>query len=265
MAQFDNEKPKQQKPRGAQGYLFRGLDVLGNVFALNVFFVIFSLPIVTIGPALAALYTVSFRVIEGDDGGMFAGFKQAFKDNFKQAFAAWMLFLVACGVIFAEALYVASFDGAMTNVYKVVIVLEVVFLSLVMPFLFPLIAKFDNSLINTIRNSFLLAVSNLGGWLKIWLAWVAPIVVCLARPKVFLFIWWLFLILIFGAVGYGTSFTARKVFRKVTEVQDSEAQKEKDMKHEVTHASGVYDKAKMSGFSTDEDGEKQEPRPTDET
>ncbi|MCR5654736.1 MAG: YesL family protein [Lachnospiraceae bacterium] len=258
MAQFDNEVPKKQKPRGAQGILWRALDVLGNVFALNVFFVIFSLPIVTIGPSLAALYTMTFRVISGDDAGLFAGYKQAFKDNFKQAFAAWMLFLLACAVLFAENLYVASFSGPMVNVYKVVIVIEVALLCLEMPFLFPVIARFENTFWNNVKNSLLLAISNLGSWLKIFLAWVAPILICLARPQVFFMTWWLFLVLIFGAVAYGTTYTVRKVFDKVSSTQENEEKKEKDLTHKVTHAPGVYEKAMMGAAENASDSDAQE-------
>lgn len=65
------------------------------IICANLMFVLFSLPIVTIGASYAALDHVMLKTLRGD--GNLSPFKQfwiGFKTNFKQATIAWVVFAV---------------------------------------------------------------------------------------------------------------------------------------------------------------------------
>ncbi|WP_418789620.1 DUF624 domain-containing protein, partial [Niallia circulans] len=49
------------------GLIGRKLARMVDIFLLNLIFILFSLPVVTIGASLTALYTVSFKIINGED------------------------------------------------------------------------------------------------------------------------------------------------------------------------------------------------------
>lgn len=204
--------------------LFKGLDVLGNVFVLNILYVIFSLPIITIGASTTALYYVSIKMVRQKEGPIAKDFIRAFKTNFKQATAAWAVIAIANLLLWASYIYINNFTGPSATLYIIVFAIEAVLFLLVLPFLFPLISCFENTLWNTFKNAFWLAVSNLGSWLKIILAWSAPAALSIIYPVIFLNTWYLWLLVIFGFTAYGTSFSINKVFQKVSDSQKNNPQ-----------------------------------------
>ena len=71
--------------------VIRGLTKLADLMWLNALFIITSLPVFTIGAAAAALYYESMRVVQGEESYITRDFFKAFKNNFKQATAVWMV------------------------------------------------------------------------------------------------------------------------------------------------------------------------------
>lgn len=207
--------------------LYRALENLGNIFWLNVLFIVFSIPIVTIGASATALYDVMLRIVRKEEGTVTNGFIKAFKQNFRQATIQWMLVVLAGVVLYGELIYITNFEGAIVNFYMILFAVEGVLVALTLPFLFPLTARYQNTVWNTFKNSLLLAISNLGAWIKILLAWVAPVLISLYYPVVFFSTWYLWLIIGFGLIAFGTSYTVNRVFNKVSEAQEEEQEKEK--------------------------------------
>lgn len=197
--------------------LFNVLDVLGNLFVLNLVYILFSLPVITIGASTSALYTVTIRMVRKEDGTIWSAFLKAFKINFKKATGIWLIIAASFCILFAQYLVVLNYPGTLANIYLAVLVVEVIIIMLVIPFLFPLQAKFENSVTGTIKNSFLLAVSNLGSAIKILVAWVGPMGISVIYPKVFLFTWYFWLIFMFALIAYMASFSANKVFNRILE------------------------------------------------
>ncbi len=206
--------------------LWKALDVFGNLFALNVLFVLTSIPIVTIGASLTALYSMTLKMLENHESSIMKGYFRAFKENFKKATGAWLIILAMLAAIGAEYIYIGNFEGGATTFYMIFMVLECAFLVLAVPFLFPLIAKFENSLWNTFKNAFLLSLSNLGGWIKIVLIWGAPLYFSLRYSVIILSTWYLWLIIIFALLAYCSSFSVRKVFKRVDQSKDEKTQKQ---------------------------------------
>ena len=56
------------------------------------------------------------------------------------------------------------------------------------------------------------------------LAWFAPIALTIIYPTIFLAAWYLYLLIVFGAIAYGSSFTMRKVFRLNAEAIEKTAE-----------------------------------------
>lgn len=209
MASGENETSK----------VFTILETFGNIFFLNILFILCSLPIITIGASTTATYSVMMKIVRNEEGTVGAAFFRSFKENFKQATLTWLMVLGALFIIYGELVYVTHFEGPIVAFYTAVIIIELVLLAFTLPFLFPLIARYKNGLFATIKNAFLLSVGNFGSWLKIFLAWFVPLFVMYYEPDLIFYIWYLWLIIIFGLIFFGTSFTLRKVFDKIANVQ----------------------------------------------
>lgn len=200
--------------------LQRGLETFGNIFLVNILFILFSIPIVTVGASLTAMYTVMLRIVRKEDSVTGRGFVNAFRENFKKATIIWLMLIAACVVIYGELVYVTNFTGPIVQFYSILAMVEVVLLVITLPFLFPLVARYDNTVWNTIKNAFLLSVSNLGAWLKVALAWFAPIALSAYYPVLFFSTWYLWIIIGFGLIGFGTSHTINRVFKRAMEQQE---------------------------------------------
>ena len=74
------------------------LNKLGDIVIANLLFILCSIPVITIGPALTALYHCMMRTVKGNNNGTTRTFFRAFKENFKQSLIVWLLILVA-GII----------------------------------------------------------------------------------------------------------------------------------------------------------------------
>jgi len=205
-----------EESKFSQSRLRRGLDAFGNMFAINVLFVLTSLPIFTIGASLTAAYSMSMRLQEDKEETVLAGYLSEFRRNFKQSTLTFLIIVAAGGIMYAEFL-VAQMQGQSSMLgqfYTAVLILETIGMTLLLPFLFPLIAAYENSFWMTFKNAFYMSIGYTWSAVKIIVAWAAPVIICLVYPVIFITIWYLWLLLIFGAVIWGTSHTVRSVLRK---------------------------------------------------
>ena len=84
------------------------LNKLGDIVIANLLFILCSIPVITIGPALTALYHCMMRTVKGNNNGTTRTFFRAFKENFKQSLIVWLLILAGRNHTCAEPSFPAS-------------------------------------------------------------------------------------------------------------------------------------------------------------
>ena len=202
------------------GPLMTALGKFADIVLCNLMFCAFCLPVFTIGASLAALFTCMQQLVyeeDRNDGLIFRDFWLAFKRNFKQATVLWLVCLLA--IVFLAAYYwvARNLAGAYGRVYMITFY----FLALIFLFgflyLFPLQARYENSVKNTFRNAWLLSVGALP-WtlLSIALIIAAVYISFFMNPTavdVFTYLW---AVCGFGLIAYLTSFFFRKAFQKIS-------------------------------------------------
>lgn len=134
---------------------WRAIGKLADIVWLNVLMVLCSLPVVTIGASLTALYDCARRILADTGDSTTAMFFRSFASNWRQASLLW---LVAGGV---GALLVAFwFFVRLPEMFVLQLALSLVYL-LVFPFLWALQARFENPPGRTLVNAVLLAFARL--------------------------------------------------------------------------------------------------------
>lgn len=224
----ENDEKRQReinKYKNQEPFLKRALDAFGTIFALNICFVVGCIPIFTIGASLSALYAMCIRIQEEEEETVLAGFIHEFKRGFKQSTIAFLAILFALFIMYFQFLVVKTVPGFWAMFFTGVLVLEVIVLALIVPFLFPLIARYNNTLSINVRNAIVLAMTYKWSWIKVMVAWFAPVAFCVLEPMIFVYIWYMWLLFIFGAIAYGTSTTMRKIFRLNEERMEEAARK----------------------------------------
>ena len=119
---------------------------LGILIAANVLFIIFSLPIVTIGASFTALYYVMLSMLRGETAlNPLRTFWVGFRQNFKQATKYWLLTLVLFVVLYLEIFWCSQFTGAIAT-FRYPLMALAFALFILVSYLFPTLAAFHVTL-----------------------------------------------------------------------------------------------------------------------
>ena len=130
---------------------------LGIIIAANLMFVLFSMPVVTIGAAWAALDHVMLKTLRGS--GVLNPFKQfwlGFKANFKQATLAWLIVLAVAVLGWIDVRFLLHMGGPMVSFRYAVYAVGGILLIGVL-YLFPTMAAFANRLPVLFRSGYYFA------------------------------------------------------------------------------------------------------------
>lgn len=200
-----------QSPLMSDSKLMSLTNRLGELILLNFCFLLCCLPVVTIGAASSALYTVCFRFGTSREKGTVGSFFRAFWANLKQGIILWLILASVCLFAVYFVLVFLAQGGAIHYAYIPFLVLLALAL-MVSGYAFPLLSQFENTTRQTLKNAFILSLAYLPRSLVIAVLNILPLVLLLAVPMAFLWagIFWVFLY--FSVAAYCNTLLLRKVF-----------------------------------------------------
>lgn len=138
------------------------LSIFTSFVLLNVLWIIFCLPIVTIFPATAALFgTVRKWIREGFVEGVFRVFLQHFKGSFKKSFIIGMMWSCACLILYLDFAIMIQNDFIAKSLLFILLCFCSMFFAFTAIYLFLVLANYDLSIRHTWKNSLLLSISHL--------------------------------------------------------------------------------------------------------
>lgn len=145
-------------PKGAAT---RFLTAICNLIIVNLLFIITSIPVFSLGASLTALYRITIAIVAGDNPAVFREYLKAFKDNFLRSTLLLLIYTALSGFFIFEIYMVRTmmepqFAWAQYPAYFFLFAIAASSL-----YSFPLIAWFDTSFKQMLKNSLLLAITNL--------------------------------------------------------------------------------------------------------
>ena len=143
-----------------EGVFFQFLSRVGDLIILNFLFIVCCVPVVTAGAAYAALCKVCMDMIYEQEGGIFKGFFQAFRENFKQATIVWIVELIVLVSLVCDGMLVMSYFPGSKAMYILLGVLAFLVLC-VCTHMMPLLIRYQNGLRQHLSNAMVLAVIRL--------------------------------------------------------------------------------------------------------
>lgn len=192
--------------------LMQFLTKLTDLVILNLLFLLCCIPIITIGASLTALYTVTLKAAKNEESYITRSFFLAFKNNFKIGTLTWLIVL-AIGIILWTDFQILPSIAAPFGTVLQVLLLALSFLYLIaVLYLFPYIARFENTLSGYLKNTFLLAIA----YLPYTLLFVAITVLAILATlfvdfRIMGFLW---IVIGYSGIAYVNSFFFRKIFAK---------------------------------------------------
>lgn len=165
--------------------LSNGLARVIDLLILNILWIICSLPVITLGVATTALYYSMLKIAREKDCGITKMFFHSFFQNLKQGCGLTILFLVS-GIILCSGIQTYNIIGGLFGRIAIVVLFVLLFMwGVLFSYVFPLLAQFDNTIKNTIKNAFIISISNFGKTLIIVILNSVPIVLFLGLPHIF--------------------------------------------------------------------------------
>ncbi len=141
--------------------LYKFMLHLKDVFLINMMWLLCSIPIVTMGAATVAAYTITLKMVNDEEGYIIRPFWREFKANIKKGSILGVIVLVASYAIYLDfqMFHVAEKHNTM---FLVIGVVAIFLLFMHGIFAFPLMARYENTVIQTMRNSYSIAAKFLG-------------------------------------------------------------------------------------------------------
>ena len=146
--------------------VWRFVGRIWDLFILNLLWVICSIPIVTFGASTTAMYYCTLKIAKDrDSGGMFTMFFHSFKDNIGQSTIIWIIMALIGGILFFDIRFFSFYSPIQNTVIRMIIFTVTCFLILLWLFIFlyifPIQAKFINSIKQTFKLALFMSIKHL--------------------------------------------------------------------------------------------------------
>ena len=162
----------------------RVLNKLADLIYLNFLTLICCIPIVTIGASMTALHYVLLKMVKNEDGYITKSFFKSFKQNFKQATLIWLILLLAICILAGDFLIFSYSQINFPGWLQVVLLAVAILVLFATIHLFPLLARYENSIMNTYRNSLFMGILNLPKTVVMMICWLLPIAIIIFIPQI---------------------------------------------------------------------------------
>lgn len=201
--------------------IMRFLGRVGDMMILNILVLICCVPIITVGAAFTAMHYVLLKMVRDEEGYLIRGFFKSFVQNFKQATLIWLLMLLVTAVYVGDS-YIFGYSGVVFPRFLIIAIIAVgVTMMMVAMYVFPLLARFDNTIRNTLKNAAVLTVANLPKTILMALIYALPLILVYYSAYSTVFV----IMFGFSVPAYGAAYLYSGIFKKFepeTEQQTSD-------------------------------------------
>ena len=192
--------------------LIRFLTKTCDLLFLNIMFVLSCVTIVFSGAAVTSVYAVTLKMIRGQDYAPIKGFLRALRENFLPSFSATiLLFLdVTLLAVLRAALYAETL--LMPPTLFVLLAIITILLTALLSWLFPLLARFENTFSRHLNNAVRLSLVNLPVTFLLTTVNLLPLLLCLLIPPSLGVVFAFWLLFGFAAGAWVNSFYLNRIF-----------------------------------------------------
>lgn len=141
--------------------IYKFFSRLFDVIKLNFLWMLFSLPIVTIGASTIAAYSVSLKMVDDEEGYIGRAFVKAFKANLKQGIILGLFNIAAIYLVYLNFMLFNAIESNPLPLLLIGIIGSVYFFFSFL-YAYPLLARYENSIVKTVKNSVTISLRYFG-------------------------------------------------------------------------------------------------------
>lgn len=216
--------------------IMRVLNRVADLMIMNFLMIICCIPIITTGAAFTAMHYVLLKIVRGEEGYLIKGFFKSFKTNFMQATLIWLMMLLVVAVYIGDCMIFNYSGMEFPQALKIGVVIVATLLLMMAVYVFPLLARFENSIKNTLKNALILAFANLPKTITMLVCYAVPIVIACFSDYALIFV------IMFGisAPAYAAACLYSGIFKKL-EPESEEITSDLDFSLQIEEETGEND------------------------
>lgn len=190
--------------------VMRVLNRVGDLLILNFLMIVCCIPIITAGAAFTAMHYVLLKIVRDEEGYLIRGFFKSFVSNFKQATILWLIMLLVVLVYVGDWLIFQYSSIEFPRPLMIAVIAIAILLLMTAVYIFPLQARFENTVKNTLKNAMILAFANLPKTVLMVVLYALPLVIGYFSTYALIFV------VMFGisAPAYGAAWIYSGIFKK---------------------------------------------------
>ena len=144
------------------GFVVQTMNRIADCICLSILWLVSSLPVITVGAATTALYYSMNKCVRRSEGGVWKTYWHAFAANFKQATGLWLTLFAVYGALVAccYSSYLMCINGYLPKELFYFLLIVIAVITLWASFVFPYLAKFQNTNRNVLKNCVYITVMN---------------------------------------------------------------------------------------------------------
>ena len=192
--------------------LIRFLTKICDLLFLNIMFALSCATVVFSGAAATSLYAVTLKMIRGQDYAPIKDFLRALRENFLPSFPATILLFVDVTLLAILRAALCAETLLMPPTLFVLLAIIAVFLSALLSWLFPLLARFENTFSRHLNNAVRLSLVNLPVTFLLTTVNLLPLLLCLLIPPSLGVVFAFWLLFGFAAGAWVNSFYLNRIF-----------------------------------------------------
>ena len=194
--------------------IMSGLGTLADMILLNIVYIICCLPVITIGASTTALYTVTLKMVRKEYPAVLKSFFKAFRKNFKHSTLCWIPAALTGLLLLVDLRIMGLIEGAGRTVLLALLGIVLVVYIMVMTYLFPYIARFENTIRQTFKNVLLISIAHLPATLLMAGITIALAVLVFFSARTFVLATIVGFFFGFAALAYLKSLLLTRIFKK---------------------------------------------------
>lgn len=199
--------------------IWKVFNKIGDIMILSLVWAFCSIPIFTIGASTTALYYVMMKIVKDEEGNQISDFFKSFKQNFKQATIIWVILLILGIILFLDLKFYGGIDTIPNLILYYFVTFISILFSMILLYIFPLIAKFNNSTKNFFKISLLMALKYFLWTLLMFVIFIAVSFISILIPFISIFA--------SGILAFINSYIFNNIFKKYIPKDDNNKKFEK--------------------------------------
>ena len=127
---------------------------------LNILWFICCIPVITAGASTTALFYVTLKIAKNEEGNITKAFFHSFRQNFRQGTLIWLILLALRIILGVDGyvLYHMRFENLFWTLCTAVFCVAAIAYAIVLMYIFPLLARFDNTTGAMFKNALFIGV-----------------------------------------------------------------------------------------------------------